>query len=308
MGMTASQLAAELECHPRTAYRDLEALESAGFPLFTEQRNGKTFWSMLEGHRQQLPLPLNLTELMALYFSRKVLANLQGTAIFNSLNGLFDKVKATLPPQYLNYLTKVENSLAVGVKAHKTHERFQETLAAVTEATQNRRLMDIDYFTMSRRAIAKRRVAPYHVWFYDDTFYLIGYCYLRSQIRIFAVDRIKTYRISDENFTPPEDFDPQSFMEQSFGVFQGEPVWVEIRFTPDAAGYVREKVWHPSQILIDQTDGGLIFKVRVAGLEEIQHWVMRWGAQATVLSPKSLQKAVCNEAKQMMNHYQTEIS
>ena len=33
MGKTAAELATELECHPRTLYRDLEALQVAGFHL-----------------------------------------------------------------------------------------------------------------------------------------------------------------------------------------------------------------------------------------------------------------------------------
>lgn len=303
-GKTASQLAAELDCHSRTAYRDLEALEAAGFPLYTEQRSGKTYWSMLDGHRHQMPLPLSLTELMALYFSRNMLKVLQGTAIFDSLTGLFEKVKATLPPQYLNYLEKVKNSLAVGVKAHKTYDPLQETLAAVTEATQNRRLIDIHYFTMSSRAMSRRRVAPYKVWFYDETFYVIGYCHLRRDIRIFAVDRIRDIHVSDEGFEVPVDFNADDFMQRSFGIYQGDPVRVEIHFSREAAGYINEKIWHPSQELDIREDGSLIFRARVAGMEEIRHWVLQWGAHATVLTPETLRRSVAAEAEQMLARYQ----
>ena len=83
-GKTKHDLAAELECHHRTVYRDLEALQAAGFPLVTEQRDNHTYWSIIEGNRHQMPLPLSLTELMALYFSRNMLKILQGTAIYDS--------------------------------------------------------------------------------------------------------------------------------------------------------------------------------------------------------------------------------
>jgi predicted DNA-binding transcriptional regulator YafY len=302
-GMTASQLAAQLECHPRTAYRDLEALEAAGFPLYTEQQSGKTFWSMLDGHRQQMPLPLSLTELMALYFSRNMLKILKGTAIFDSLTQLFDKVKATLPPPYLAYLKKMENSLAVGVKAHNRYERLKEILSTVTEATQSQRLVEMNYFTMSRQTPTKRRVAPYTLWFYNETFYLIGYCHLRGEVRIFAVDRIRDIHLCEEGFDLPSDFDAEAFMQQSFGIFQGKPMPVDIRFGPEAAGYIREKIWHPSQELNPQPDGSLIFHARVAGLEEIKYWVLRWGAQATVIAPAELRREVSAEAEKMLANY-----
>ena len=114
-GKTAAQLADALECHQRTTYRDLEALQGAGFPLCTEQRGGKTYWSMLDGDRHQMPLPLSLTELMALYFSRNMLAVLRGTAIHDSLTDLFEKVKATLPANYLAYLDKLEEAVHLQV-------------------------------------------------------------------------------------------------------------------------------------------------------------------------------------------------
>ena len=72
-GRSATELAQTLDCHSRTIYRDLEALQLAGFPLYTEKHEGRIRWSILDGGRQQMPIPLNLTELMALYFIRNML-------------------------------------------------------------------------------------------------------------------------------------------------------------------------------------------------------------------------------------------
>lgn len=302
-GKSAGELAEALECHSRTVYRDLEALQMAGFPLFTEQAGGKTVWSVLDTGRRTMPLPLSLTELMALYFSRNMLKVLQGTAIFDSLSSLFDKVKATLPPEYVAYLDKLSQSLEVGVKAHKPYQHFQETLDLVTQATQEHRHIEMDYFSMHRSARTRRRVAPYKVWFYDETFYVIGFCELRGGIRIFAVDRIEHLEILDSQFEPPEGFDANAFMQASFGVFQGEAVRVRIHFAPAVAGYIDERVWHPTQTLEHQSDGSLIFCARVAGLEEIKYWTLKWGAGATVLAPEALRMAVAEEVRKMAENY-----
>jgi predicted DNA-binding transcriptional regulator YafY len=302
-GKTAVQLAEALECHPRTTYRDLEALQGAGFPLYTEQRDGRTHWSMLDADRHQMPLPLSLTELMALYFSRNMLEVLHGTAIHDSLTGLFEKVKATLPDHYLAYLNQVAATLGVGVKARKPYEQFEKTLSLATEAAGKQCYIAIDYYTMSRRELTRRRVAPYKVWFYDETFYIIGHCDLRGQVRLFAVDRIEAIRVLPDTFEAPPDFDAEAFMRKSFGVFQGEPVSVEILFTARVAGYVSEKIWHPSQELDPRPDGTLIFRAQVAGLDEIKHWLLRWGANATVLTPMALRKAMAAEAEKMLDRY-----
>ncbi len=302
-GKTASELALELDCHSRTVYRDLEALQMAGFPLFTQTREGKACWTITESGRRQMPIPLDLTELMALYFSRNMLKVLRGTALYDSLVRFFDKVKATLPPAYIEYLSKVEESLAVGVKTFKSSPQLQETLARVSHAARERRLIEIDYYTMNRRELTHRRVAPYKLWFYDETFYLIGYCDLRRAVRVFAVDRIAAVAVLDEAFTAPADFDADAFMRRSFGVFQGDPVTVRVRFSPEAAGYVREKIWHPSQTLTPLEDGGLLFSAEVAGIEEIERWVLKWGADATVLEPPALRRAVLAQARSMLANY-----
>jgi predicted DNA-binding transcriptional regulator YafY len=302
-GKSATRLAAELDCHSRTVYRDLEALQAAGFPLFTEKRDGKTCWSMLEAGRNQPPIPLNLTELMALHFSRNLLKSLDGTFIYDSLESLFDKVKSTLSQPYLDYLEKAEQTIGAGARKRNPNKDFQSILTRVHQAVRERRLIDILYFTMSRRAMGRRRISPYQVWFYDETFYVIGHCHSRQSVRVFALDRIQDITLLDETFVPPQNFDARLFMGNSFGIFQGKPVTVTIRFCSDVAGYIREKVWHPSQKLEDQPDGSLVFTAEVAGLEEIKFWVLKWGSAATVLAPPSLREAVCREARALYEQH-----
>jgi predicted DNA-binding transcriptional regulator YafY len=40
-GKSAAEVAPELEIHPRTVYRNLVALQTAGFPIYTERTDGK---------------------------------------------------------------------------------------------------------------------------------------------------------------------------------------------------------------------------------------------------------------------------
>jgi predicted DNA-binding transcriptional regulator YafY len=56
-GKSAAELAEGLECHPRTLYRDLEALQVAGFPIYTEKVEGKNLWSLLDTLKHNIPIP-----------------------------------------------------------------------------------------------------------------------------------------------------------------------------------------------------------------------------------------------------------
>jgi predicted DNA-binding transcriptional regulator YafY len=117
------------------------------------------------------------------------------------------------------------------------------------------------------------------------------------------VDRIQSVTLTGERFETPESFDIKEFLQDSFGIFQGAPVAVKIRFAPSVAGYIRERVWHHSQKLLDAEDGALIFTATVAGVEEISHWVMRWGAGAQVLAPPELRRTVSRHAAAMAAYY-----
>jgi predicted DNA-binding transcriptional regulator YafY len=166
--------------------------------------------------------------------------------------------------------------------------------------------IQLTYFSMGRQKMSQRSVHPYQLRHVEDTLYLIGYCTLRKGVRTFAVDRIRSVTATNEGFQIPEAFAMQAFLKDSFGIFQGPPVTVTIRFLPSVAGYIKERVWHPSQQLTDQADGTVIFSATVAGIEEISHWVLRWGAGAQVLAPEELRRIIRGHASAMADFYQRE--
>jgi predicted DNA-binding transcriptional regulator YafY len=92
-------------------------------------------------------------------------------------------------------------------------------------------------------------------------------------------------------------------MRPSFGVYQGEGVKVKIWFAPDAAGYIREKIWHDTQEILPQKDGSIVFEAEVTGTDEIRFWVMSWGSKAEVLEPQSLREEIKAEAEVMAEKY-----
>jgi predicted DNA-binding transcriptional regulator YafY len=302
-GKSVQDLASELSCHSRTVYRDLEALQVAGFPVYTERKNQKNYWSLMESAKHQIPIPFNITELMALYFSRDMLKMLKNTIFYDSLESLFQKIKATLPPEYMTYLQHVESSLKVDLKPAKDYSQFREIIDQINEAIFNRQHVRMTYFVMSRKKTSQRVVAPYKLWFFDGTFYMLGFCHLRKDVRLFAVDRIRKMVLTDTTFETPQDFDIENFLRNSFGAFLGKPVHVAIHFSPKVAGYVNEKIWHESQVVEQQKDGSLIFKAEIAGTEEIKFWILHWGKDAVVLEPDSLREEIRMEAEGILRNY-----
>ena len=303
LGKSVSDLSENLDCHTRTVYRDLEALQAAGFPVYTNIVGGKSMWSFLETAKHSIPIPFSLTELMALYFSRGMMGALKDTVFYDSLESMFAKIKTTLTPAYIDYLGQFEKSLAVRAKPYKQYGKLRDIIGTVSEAAIQKKVVEIVYYTMSRKKETRRKVAPYKIMFFDGTFYLIGNCRLRHDVRIFALDRIKTIQHTDETFEMPDDFNIDDFMKSSFGVFHGEPVRVRIWFAAGIAEYIREKTWHETQKIETQKDGSIIFEAEVAGTKEIEFWVLKWGAKAKVLAPESLRDEIRSEIEAMREIY-----
>ena len=306
-GKSVRDLAENLDCHRRTVYRDLEALEAAGFPIYTENVDGKNRWFLMDSARNPMPVPFSLPELMALYFGRDSLKVLKGTVFFDSLQDIFQKIETTLPPESKKYLKNVEQSLEVGSRPYKPYRKFDKIIDQIKEAVINRRAIDIVYYTMSRKKETRRKVAPYKLWFFDGTFYMIGHCKWIKEIRIFAVDRIKMLALTDEIFEVPDDFDIDEFMGSSLGAFHGKPEKVRVLFSADIAEYIKEKIWHKSQKLHDNPDGSVLFEANVACTKEFKAWIMQWGAKAIVLEPEGLRNEIQTETVEMLAVYANSI-
>ncbi|MEJ2640444.1 MAG: transcriptional regulator [Desulfosarcinaceae bacterium] len=302
-GRSVAALAVDLDCHPRTVYRDLEALEAAGFPVYTEKKGGKNYWYILDAAKQHIPVPFSQPELIALYFSRHLLQAGKDSIYADALESLFRKVKTTLAPRYGTYLEQFEESLAVAPRPAKSTPAPDPLFEKISAAIVSRHKLEIEYYAMSRRRRSRRRVAPYKLLFSEETFYLIGYCDQRRAVRTFSLDRIEECRTTDVAFEAPDKATLSRMIENSFGIFQGEPQQVKIRFSAAVAGYIEEKIWHHSQATDRLADGGLMFTARVAGLEEIRHWVLRWGAEAEVLEPASLRDRVAQDVRRMWAQY-----
>jgi hypothetical protein len=69
-GLTVTKIAQREETGIRTIYRDLEALQAAGFPLYTEKIEAANRWAFIETFKFKIPPPFTLTELIPLYFYR----------------------------------------------------------------------------------------------------------------------------------------------------------------------------------------------------------------------------------------------
>ena len=286
--------------NPRTIRRDLEALEAAGYPLVTDRVNGQTRWRLMEGFSNIPALGFSATELMALTFSRNLLKPLDGTEIQASLNSALNKVAAALPPQGHEYVRSMEQMFSVGLGPHKSYREHKKTIDLISQAIDKRRTAQMRYYSASRDQTSRREVDPYHLWFAGGGLYLIAYCHLRKDVRLFAVERIRSIALTDHPYQMPLAFNVQEYVQDALNVMRGRRIEVELLFSKKATAWVKDKSWHPSQETSLLKDGRLRMILKVADNDELVGWILSFGGQVRVIGPEALRQRVKDEAKKIL--------
>jgi len=296
------QLPPDYPRHGRTVRRDLEALEAAGVPLINERIDGRVRWRLMEGFRKLPALSFSPTELMALVISRSLLQPLAGTEIKTALDSAMAKASRLLPPASMDYVQQIQSVFAVGIGPHKTYREHRQTIDRLTQAIAKKRTVQMRYYSASRLRTTRREVDPYRLWYASGGLYLVGYCHLRKEPRMFAVERMRAVTLTDHPYQMPLGFDLEAFVQDSLTVMRGRPIEVELRFDKATAAWAKDRIWHPSQKLTPLKNNGMTMRLNVADSRELVGWILSFGGGVQVIKPEPLQKAVKDEARKLLMH------
>jgi hypothetical protein len=126
-------------------------------------------------------------------------------------------------------------------------------------------------------------------------------------LKIYALDRIKKLNATDNNFVYPEDFVPEEYFAQYFGVCIGNTIPNEkilIRIDGEQRDYLRTLPLHSSQQEIETNDDYSVFEFHLHATIDFIRTILSFGADAEVLEPAKLRKAIADEAQIMNKYYQ----
>ncbi|HJR57753.1 MAG TPA: WYL domain-containing protein [Vicinamibacterales bacterium] len=301
--VTIDDLAARTGVTTRTIRRDLEALQTAGFPLYDETHDGKKFWTLEQKAFRRLDdTGFTLAELSALYFSRTLVECLSGTPFERDVRSAFEKLSAALTPGMRQFLDRMPLVMQAKPEpgAQAAAPRTKE-VAQLVEATMQHRRVTMRYHSFSSNREKTYVFEPYRLLFGQGGLYVIGMVPEYGTLRTFAVDRIEQLSLTEERFEPLEL--PDDAFAHSLGVNQGTPERVEIVFGPTIARYIRERVWHPSQEVADEAGGGLRLTLRVVNDWALKSWILGFGRLARVVAPAELASEISRDLQAAVESY-----
>ena len=293
-GATVKELARELDVTTRTIWRDMEALQIVGFPLFSERQGRETLWMLsATPFRGLKELGVSLVELCSLYMGRAMVEGMAGAPFSSALTAICKKVEVGLPAKmraFLDQLPSLVEAKAGAVKKPGS-KAYEQHVGGLIEASLDRRVCSMRYFSLGRGAAKEYVVHPYRLVHAHGGMYLLAWVPEYGEVRTFAVERIQRLSLQDERFEIKAELSTEAF-GHSLGVNRGKPQTIIISFAARVAAYIRERTWHKSQRLQDLPDGGVRMTLNVTSDAALRTWILGFGAFARVESPSALAEEI----------------
>jgi predicted DNA-binding transcriptional regulator YafY len=273
--VTAVEVAEELEVSVATARRDLEALSSAGIPVYPQPGRGGG-WSLVGGARTDLS-GLSAAEARALFLLVGPAA-----AVAPEAKAALRKLVGALPRTFRADAEAA--AAAVVIDPARWGARVgtrSEVVELLQGAVVGRRRVRFGYASRGRER-TERVVEPWGLVDKDDVWYLVAGT-ARGQ-RTFRVDRVADAVVTDEVFEPPADFDLSAAWDRVVSEVEERRSGVSATVVV-AARHVRvlESQYGRHCEVLDTLDDGRV-RVRVAAPTPlmIAQPLAGWGALAEV--------------------------
>lgn len=273
---TAPELAREFEVSPRTIYRDVEALSSAGIPIYTEAgRNGgisllrdftldRTVLS--EDERKELLTAVQSLSATGYASGREMLTKL--SALFQVDTEHWFEVDFSRWGKSVCDHSKFE-TLKTAVIQHKE-------IKIVYENTNNERL--------------ERTVQPLKLSYRSKEWYLKAFCLARQDFRLFKLNRILRLELLEQTFLP------RPYPEEECSPQQAYPRIV-LLFSRKIAYRVYDE-FEETQ-LEHQKNGDIIAVAEMPVDPWLMGYLLSFGANVEVVEPKYLRKILAAQAQKI---------
>jgi predicted DNA-binding transcriptional regulator YafY len=184
--LTSAELAARLEVDPRTVRRYVHLLQDIGVPV--ESTAGRYGGYRLRPGYKLPPMMFTEDEALALVFGLTV-ARRTGVGEATSTEGALAKIDRVLPDRLRGKVQAVQGALSFTPVRGLHQPADAALLLAVSSAAQESRRIWLRYQGLDVAA-TEREIDPYGVVHHRGRWYVVGWCHLRADVRVFRLDRV----------------------------------------------------------------------------------------------------------------------
>lgn len=277
-----------LEINKRTLYRDLEVLERCGMPLWQEKQGRRVRWRLDDGFKRALSVNLSVQEVMAIVAAERLLSSMAGTVFASAATTAVSKLKSQLAAPIRERLDRLVGSFTASGGASRNLKPQSQHLELLLEASQANRVVELRYQKLGAGVPALYTVEPHHVHVQGNAVYLVGWAIERKAPRIFLLDRVTLVRETGATFKRRAELPVGVFEQGAFGLWEGKPTVIRLRFKGTAVRIVEEQRLHPTQQNSKGPNGALDVQLRVPISPPLIAWIRGFKGRVEVLSPENL--------------------
>lgn len=301
--LSSKDLADHFDVSRRTIFRDLRALTDSGVPLTWDESGG---YEILDTY-QLRPLMLTAREASTLLVGISFMKLQPDASLRADADDVGLKIRAILPDDVREFIDRMlSHTILDPYWSAMISERDSDEgrWYRIGEAISRRKRILIEYRVPSRDEVTRRQVDPLGLVYYTDHWNLVGFDHLRSDVRNFRLERIEKLIVLNESFTPPADFDLQSYLLHDRGATQMFDF--EIAFRGEAIDRARR--WLPA-VLERETvvDGWTHFYFRFENVEYVAKSLIRFGNDARAISPPALLDGVATALRETLALYESAL-
>jgi predicted DNA-binding transcriptional regulator YafY len=302
--MSARALAEELEVTERTIYRDIEALEMAGVPIYAEPgRQGG--YGLVDRYRTSLT-GLSEGEVRAL-FMLSIPTPLADLGVTQELKAALLKLTAALPVDRRNDEARVRDRFYLDAVGWEHDGGPTPHLRVIHQAVWQDRRLAVKYRPIFSTEI-EQIVDPYGLVVKAGEWYLV-FAH-RDRIRARRVSEFMDVRLTGESFTRPPDFALEAFWKAwcTERAERHQQFHVRARIAPGAREWLAFYLGSRSRDALAHAgppdeDGWFTLTLTFDTLETARARLMPLGGAVEVLEPDALRLSLADFAEQVVRVY-----
>lgn len=297
-GTTSGELMGRFGLDDRSLRRYLADLRQLDLPVHTEGRGpGRRLW--LDPRYGRRSVSVSLLELVSLRFGRQLFDFLEGTGFAEDMDEALETISSLAVGKAAQQAADLERKFMAVPEHRKDHGRDADLIEEILSALLYQNPVQAHYARPSGRTRGYT-LHPLTLATYRQALYLFALDVEEDKVKTFAVDRFRNFeRQRRTHFEYPPDYDPKRLVSGSFGIFGGDPREICLRFNARVAPYIRERIWHHSQVLEELSDTqGIRVRLEVALSPELETWIMGFGPDVRVESPEDLARRIKRRHKE----------
>lgn len=301
--MTAEALAAELEVSVRTIYRDIDALGTAGVPVYTDRGPGGGV-ALLDSYRTNLT-GLNADEARAL-FMLSIPAPLDQLGVGQELKAALRKLAAALPAASRSDETHIRQRIHLDSVWWFQEQEPVPHLPTVQQAVWEDRKLRLKYRSRFDTEI-ERLVEPYGLVAKTGIWYVV--CARDSLMRVYRLSRILDTQLTDVVFTRPPNFDLAAFWQGWCTKFEQSRAYYPVigRITPEFVPHL-DRIFGPAMResiaqSVPDAQGRITLELPFETFEHARERILGFGRAVEVLEPEPLRRSIQDFAEHIVALY-----